>query len=176
MLDLMNRKYKYEDYRKKINMFRSMLPDAGISSDILVGFPSEKERDYQATRKALEEIGYNSAFIFKYSPRPPALSSCLVDDVAEDAKRHRNNELLAVQKNISHAKNKEMIGSVQEVLVEGKSRMSDKELVGRTRNNTPCVFPGKGELAGELVRVCITGTSPTTLKGKPVFEEKDNKV
>ncbi|MGB3242591.1 MAG: tRNA (N6-isopentenyl adenosine(37)-C2)-methylthiotransferase MiaB [Candidatus Omnitrophota bacterium] len=166
LLDLMNRKYKYEDYRKKIDLLRSMVPGVGLSSDIIVGFPSEKERDYRATYKALEEIGYNSAFIFKYSPRPPALSSCLMDDVPEKSKKERNNELLALQKEISHAKNKEMVGTEQEILVEGKSRMSDKELVGRTRNNTPCVFAGGPDLAGKLVRVRIKGTSPSTLKAE----------
>ncbi|MFQ5952814.1 MAG: tRNA (N6-isopentenyl adenosine(37)-C2)-methylthiotransferase MiaB [Candidatus Omnitrophota bacterium] len=174
MLDLMNRKYKYEDYRKKIDLLRSMIPDVGISSDIIVGFPSEKERDYRATYKAMEEIGYNSAFIFKYSPRPPALSSCLVDDVPSEVKKERNNELLALQKKISHDKNREMIGTEQEILVEGKSRMSDKELVGRTRNNTPCVLPGDIELSGRLVRVRIKGTSPSTLKGE-LFQTTDNR-
>jgi tRNA-2-methylthio-N6-dimethylallyladenosine synthase len=168
ILDLMNRKYKYEDYLKKIELLRSMIPDAGLSSDIIVGFPSEKEKDYHATRKAMEEIGYNSAFIFKYSPRPPALSSCLVDDVSMENKKQRNNELLDIQKKISHQKNKMMINTEQEILVEGESRMSEKELLGRTRNNTPCVFPGGPDLIGKLVKVRIKGTSPTTLKGEAI--------
>ncbi|MGB3112358.1 MAG: tRNA (N6-isopentenyl adenosine(37)-C2)-methylthiotransferase MiaB [Candidatus Omnitrophota bacterium] len=177
ILDLMNRKYKYEDYKKKIDLLRGMVPDVGISADILVGFPSEKERDHRATLKALEEIEYNSAFIFKYSPRPPALSSCLVDDVPDEVKKDRNNELLAIQKKISHAKNRQMIGTEQEILVEGKSRMSDKELVGRARNNTPCVFAGEEPLTGQLVRIKIKDVSPYTLKGEMVFEEKgDDKV
>ena len=166
ILDLMNRRYNYEDYRRKIDLLRAMVPDAGISTDIIVGFPSEKERDFKATRSAMEEIGYNSAFVFKYSPRPPALSSCLVDDVTEETKKQRNSGLLAVQKKISHAKNKAMTGGKQEVLVEGRSRMSDKEMMGRTRNNTPCVFPGDESLTGQLVRVRIKGASPFTLKGE----------
>jgi tRNA-2-methylthio-N6-dimethylallyladenosine synthase len=168
ILDLMNRKYSCEEYRKKIELLRSMVPSAGISTDIVVGFPSEKERDFKATRRAMEEIGYDSVFVFKYSPRPPALSSCLVDDVAEEAKKRRNKELLALQKKISHAKNKDMIGTEKEILVEGKSRMSDKELTGRTRNNISCVFPGPDGLIGKLVRVQVTGASPFTLKGSRV--------
>jgi tRNA-2-methylthio-N6-dimethylallyladenosine synthase len=174
ILDLMNRKYKCEDYRKKIDLLRNMIPGAGLSSDIIVGFPSEKETDYKATYKAMEEIGYNSAFIFKYSPRPPALSSCLVDDVPAEIKKQRNNELLTLQKRISSEKNKEMVGTEQEILAEGKSRMSDKELIGRTRNNTPCVFPESSDFVGKLVKVRIKGTSPTTLKGELVSKEKDD--
>ena len=170
ILDLMNRKYTAEDYRKKIDMLKGMVPDAGLTTDVLVGFPSEKEPDFKATKKAMEEIGYNAAFIFKYSPRPPAISSCLVDDIPEEVKKQRNTELLALQKKISHEKNRAMIESFQEVLVEGKSRMSEKELMGRTRNNTPCVFPGDESLAGQLVRVYIKGASPFTLKGEIVNE------
>ncbi len=171
MLDLMNRKYTYEDYAGKIELLRTMVPGAGLSTDIIVGFPSEKETDYNATKKAIEEMSYNSAFIFKYSPRPPALSSCLVDDVTETAKKKRNNELLVIQKKISHEKNKAMIGSEQEILVEGISRMSTKEVMGRTRNSTPCVFPADEELIGQLVKVKVTDTSPTTLKAEKIEEE-----
>ena len=168
MLDLMNRGYKLEDYMKKIEMLREMVPDAGLSTDIIVGFPSEKERDYAATRKALEEIGFNSAFIFKYSPRPPALSSCLVDDVPERVKKERNNQLLALQKSISRRKTEEMVGTKQEILVEGMDRKSKKHVFGRTRNNTTCIFPGDNSLAGQLVRVRIKGASSYTLKGEAV--------
>ncbi|MBU0682807.1 MAG: tRNA (N6-isopentenyl adenosine(37)-C2)-methylthiotransferase MiaB [Candidatus Omnitrophica bacterium] len=164
MLDLMNRKYSYEEYLKKIQLLKSMVPDVGLSTDIVVGFPSEKEKDYKATYKALEEIEYNSAFVFKYSPRPPALSSCLVDDVAEEAKRERNNELLALQKKIAYKKNKNLIGTRQEVLIEKVSRMSDNEMVGRTRGNIACVVRGGENLIGQLVQVEITGNSAYTLK------------
>ena len=166
VLDLMNRKYTYEDYIKKVELLRTMVPDAGISTDIIVGFPSEKENDFKATFKAMEEIRYNSAFVFKYSPRPPALSSCLIDDVTEEKKKERNNELLALQKRISHENNKNLIGSKQEILVEGKSRMSSKELVGRTRSNISCVFPGDDNIIGQLIDVRVKGASPNTLKAE----------
>ena len=166
ILDLMNRKYSYENYVRKIDLLRSMIPDVGLSTDILIGFPSEKERDFKDTIKAMEEIKYNSAFIFKYSPRPPAMSSFLVDDVPEYIKKERNTELLNIQKKISHAKNKELIGTEQEVLIEGKSRMSEKEMVGRIRNNTSCVVKGDDSLIGKIVKVKIVGTSPFTLKGE----------
>ncbi len=117
ILDLMNRKYKYEDYKEKIALLREMVPDVGLSTDIIIGFPSEKERDFEATERAMEEIAWNSAFIFKYSPRPPAVSSFLKDDVPEEVKKERNTGLLNLQKRISLAKNKTMIGSEQEVLV-----------------------------------------------------------
>ena len=172
MLDLMNRKYKFEDYMKKVAMLRKMIPDVGISTDIIVGFPSEKERDYASTRKALEEVAFNSAFIFKYSPRPPAVSSCLIDDVSEEDKKKRNNDLLAIQKKISHEKNKSFIGSEQEVLVEGVSRLSSKEMMGRTGNNTSCVFKGDKDLIAKVVKVRIKGTSPNTLKGELVSDEE----
>ncbi|MFH1798309.1 MAG: tRNA (N6-isopentenyl adenosine(37)-C2)-methylthiotransferase MiaB [Candidatus Omnitrophota bacterium] len=165
VLDLMNRKYKYEEYKRKIDLLRRIVPDAGITTDIVVGFPSEKERDFKATRKAMEEIEYNAAFVFKYSPRPPAESSNLVDDVPEEVKKERNNELLVLQKKISHKKNKDLIGTRQEILVEKVSRMSDKEMVGRTRNNIACVFQGDESLIGQVVNVKVVGSSPYTIKG-----------
>ncbi|MBU1656908.1 MAG: TRAM domain-containing protein, partial [Candidatus Omnitrophica bacterium] len=166
ILDLMNRKYTIGEYLDKIKSLRDMIPDVGISTDIIVGFPSEKGSDYAKTRKIMEEIRYDSAFIFKYSPRSPALSACLMDDVPDETRKERNNELLKIQKSISRAKNKEIIGSDREILIDGVSRMSNGELVGRTRNNTPCVFPGHTNLIGSFVRVKVTGSSPFTLKGE----------
>ena len=171
VLDLMNRKYTYEEYRDKVEMLKDMIPGAGISSDFIVGFPSEKERDYEETYKAIEEIGFNYSFIFKYSTRPPALSSCLIDDVTEEEKKYRNAGLLEIQKKVSKYRNKEMVDTIQEVLVESKSRLSDSEMIGRTRNNTPCVFPGNDDLKGKLVKVKVTGTSITTLKGEMLSDE-----
>jgi len=98
MLDLMNRKYTVEDYRAKVELLREAVPGVGISTDMIVGFPSEKESDFKATARAMEEIKFNSAFVFKYSPRPPAMSACLVDDVPEETKKERNNALLEIQK------------------------------------------------------------------------------
>jgi tRNA-2-methylthio-N6-dimethylallyladenosine synthase len=149
-----------------------MIPDAGLTADILVGYPSERERDFKATCRALKELEFNSTFVFKYSPRPPALSSYLVDDVPEETKKKRNTDLLALQKKISHQINKRMISTEQEILVEGKSRMSDKDLMGRTRNNTPCVFRGSEDLVGQLVRVQVKGASPFTLKAELIKEEQ----
>lgn len=170
MLDLMNRGYTREEYFDKIDLLRSMVPDVGLSTDIIVGFPSEKEKDFKATEKAMETIEYNSAFIFKYSPRSPAVSACLVDDVSEEVKKTRNNELLAIQKKISYRKNKELLGSRQEVLVEKMSRMSKDEMTGRARNNVSCVFPGDEGLIGQIVKVEVTGASAHTLKGRCVKE------
>jgi tRNA-2-methylthio-N6-dimethylallyladenosine synthase len=180
ILDLMNRKYRYADYLKKVEGLRKILPDAGLSTDIIVGFPSEKERDHLATKKALEEVSFNSAFIFKYSPRPPAMSACLEDDVPEEEKKRRNAELLAVQRNVSLRNNKELIGSIVEVLAEGESRMSREELVGRAGNNVSCVFPAPVSFVGNIVKLRVCGASPNTLKceiqdektGTPVFPEK----
>ncbi|MBF0215821.1 MAG: tRNA (N6-isopentenyl adenosine(37)-C2)-methylthiotransferase MiaB [Candidatus Omnitrophica bacterium] len=166
ILDLMNRKYTLDEYMKKVDTLREMVPGVGISTDILVGFPSEKESDYVATRMAMEDIKFNSSFIFKYSPRPPALSSTLIDDVPEKIKVERNRELLEIQKEISYEINKKMVSSSQEVLVEGPSRMSKDELVGKTRDNTSCVFKGPSDLIGKVVKVTVKGTSPFTLKSE----------
>jgi len=166
ILDLMNRKYTYDDYLRKIELLREMVPEVGVTTDLVVGFPSEKERDFAATQKAVEEIAYNAAFVFKYSPRPPAVSASLVDDVPEEVKKERHNALLVAQKEISHAKNKALIGTEQEILVEGLSRKSDKNLTGRTRGNTSCVFPGGKKLIGQLVRVRVVGSTTFTLRGE----------
>jgi len=171
MLDLMNRGYTCEEYLDKIDLLRSMVPDAGLSTDIIVGFPSEKEKDYKATEKAMEMVEYNSAFVFKYSPRSPAVSACLADDVPEEVKKTRNNELLAIQKKISSKKNAALIGTRQEILVEQVSRMSEKEMVGRARNNVSCVVPGDESLIGKLVEVEIVGASSYTLKGQGVEKQ-----
>jgi len=173
MLDLMNRGYTCEEYLDKIELLKSMVPDVGLSTDIIVGFPSEKEKDFKATEKALETIEYNSAFIFKYSPRSPAVSACLVDDVPEEVKKTRNNELLAIQKKISYAKNKALIGTRQEVLIEKVSRMSKDEMTGRARNNISCVIPGDESLIGQVVEVEIVGASSYTLKGR-LMNQMDN--
>lgn len=170
ILDIMNRGYTYEDYKDKVAHLRELVAGVSLSTDIIVGFPSEKNYDFEITKEALEKIRFNSAFIFKYSPRPPALSSTFVDDVTEEDKKGRHKILMDIQKNVSYEKNKELIGSIQQVLAEGKSKMSDDELIGRTRNNTPCVFPSKEELVGRIVHVYIKDTSPTTLKGELMNE------
>jgi tRNA-2-methylthio-N6-dimethylallyladenosine synthase len=166
VLDLMNRKYKYEEYKERVELLRSMVPEVGITTDIIVGFPSEKEQDHEATKRAMKEIGFNAAFIFQYSPRPPAVSSFLIDDVPKAEKARRNNELLAMQRHIAHSKHKALVGTVQEILVEGKSRMSEEEMVGKTRSSVSCVFPGDESLIGHAVKVQIRDSSPYTLKGE----------
>ncbi|KJJ83312.1 tRNA-i(6)A37 thiotransferase enzyme MiaB [Candidatus Omnitrophus magneticus] len=166
ILELMNRKYTFEEYMEKIFLLREFLPDAGVSTDIIVGFPSEREEDFLATREAMKVIKFNSAFIFKYSPRPPASSSVLKDDVPSKIKEARNNELLDLQKKLAYDKNKMFIGSVREVLVEGKSKMNKKELTGRTLENVSCVFPCEENIVGKIVSVKIRDASPFTLKGE----------
>lgn len=168
ILDLMNRGYTLTDYMRKVDLAKKMVPDLAITTDLIVGFPSEKKKDFLSTREAMEKIKFNSSFIFKYSPRTPAASSKLKDDVPESEKKRRNTELLEVQKRISRAKNTEMIGTVQRILPESKSRLSEKELIGRTHNNTPCVFPGEEKLIGEMVEVRITDTTDHTLRGERV--------
>lgn len=166
ILDLMNRGYTLEEYLYKAEMAKAMIPGLALSTDIIVGFPSEKRKDLDLTKRAMEKVGFDSAFIFKYSPRPPALSANLKEDVSEREKKRRNTELLELQRRISRKKNLEMVGTEQQVLVESVSRLSDKELTGRTRNNTPCVFPAPPEFLGKIVSVRIKDTTDNTLRGE----------
>jgi tRNA-2-methylthio-N6-dimethylallyladenosine synthase len=166
ILDLMNRGYELEDYLRKLDLLRELVPRVSVSTDIIVGFPSEKERDFNRTVKAMEKIRFNSAFIFKYSPRPPALSSDLVDDVPDKIKKERNNALIDLQKGISAQINSSMEGEEKDVLVEGTSRMREDQLMGRARDNTPCVFTCDEDLTGRIVKVRVTGASVTTLKAE----------
>ena len=167
ILKLMNRKYTREWYLDRVNAIRRIIPDCGLSTDIFVGYHSETEEDHQLSLDLMREVGYDSAFMFKYSERPGTYASKhLPDDVPEEEKIRRLNELIALQTEISAQQNKKDEGKVFDVLVEGFSKRSHEQLCGRTEQNKMVVFNKNGHHIGETVKVRITGSTSATLLGE----------
>ena len=167
ILKLMNRKYTREWYLDRVAAIRRIIPDCGLSTDIFVGYHSETEEDHQMSLDLMREVGYDSAFMFKYSERPGTYASKhLPDDVPEEEKIRRLNELIALQTEISAQQNKKDEGKTFEVLVEGFSKRSRERLCGRTEQNKMVVFPKAGHHIGETVQVRITGSTSATLLGE----------
>ena len=169
ILQLMNRKYTREWYLDRVAAIRRIIPDCGLSTDIFVGYCSETEEDHQLSLSLMREVGYDSAFMFKYSERPGTYASKhLPDDVAEEVKIRRLNELIALQTEMSALQNKKDEGREFDVLVEGFSKRSREQLCGRTEQNKMVVFDKGSHHIGETVRVRITGSTSATLFGKEV--------
>ena len=169
ILKLMNRKYTREWYLDRVAAIRRFIPDCGLSTDIFVGYHSETEEDHQLSLDLMREVGYDSAFMFKYSERPGTYASKhLPDDVPEEEKIRRLNELIALQTEISAQQNKKDEGKEFDVLVEGFSKRSRQQLCGRTEQNKMVVFDKGSHHIGETVRVRITNSTSATLFGEEV--------
>lgn len=167
VLKLMNRKYTREWYLGRIAAIRRILPDAGISSDLFTGFHDETEEDFQQTLSLMEEVGFDSSFMFKYSERPGTYASQhLPDNIPEEVKIERLNRMIELQNRLSLESNLRDVGKTFEVLVEGVSKRSDKELFGRTSQNKVVVFPRGDHKPGDLVRVRVESATSATLKGE----------
>ena len=172
ILKLMNRKYTREWYLERVEAIRRIVPDCAISTDIFVGYSSETEEDHQQSLSLMREVGYDSAFMFKYSERPGTYASKhLPDDVPEEMKIRRLNEIIALQNELSAEANRKCIGGQYEVLIEGISKRSRDELFGRTGQNKVVIVP-RGELRiGQTVSVVITESSSATLKGNVIYNK-----
>ena len=169
ILKLMNRKYTREWYLDRVAAIRRIIPDCGLSTDIFVGYHDETEEDHQLSLSLMREVGYDSAFMFKYSERPGTYASKhLPDNVAEEEKIRRLNELIALQTEMSAQLNKQDEGREFDVLVEGFSKRSRQQLCGRTEQNKMVVFDKGNHHIGETVRVRITGSTSATLMGEAV--------
>ena len=167
ILGLMNRKYTRAWYLGRVAAIRRILPDCSITTDIFVGYHSETEEDHQQSLSLMREVGYDSAFMFKYSERPGTYASRhLPDDVPEEVKLRRLNELIALQNELSAESYRKDIGREYEVLVEGVSKRSRQQLFGRTSQNKVVVFDRGTHRIGDLVQVRITGASSATLQGE----------
>ena len=170
ILKLMNRKYTREWYLDRVAAIRRIIPDCGLSTDIFVGYHSETEEDHQLSLSLMREVGYDSAFMFKYSERPGTYASKhLPDDVPEEEKIRRLNELIALQTEISAQQNKKDEGKEFDVLIEGFSKRSREQLMGRTEQNKAVVMPKAGHHIGETVKVRITGSTSATLLGECII-------
>lgn len=167
ILKLMNRKYTREWYLDRIAAIRRILPDAAISTDVFCGFHSETIEEHQETLSLMREVGFDSAFMFKYSERPGThAQKHLPDNISEEEKVRRLNEIIALQTQLSLESNLREVGKIVEVLVEGFSKRSKEDMYGRTSQYKTVVFPREGRHIGEVVKVEITEASAATLKGK----------
>lgn len=166
ILKLMNRKYTREWYLDRVAAIRRIIPDCGLSTDIFSGYCSETEDDHKESLSLMRECGYDSAFMFKYSERPGTYASKnLPDDIPEETKVRRLNELIALQNELSAESNRRCEGRTYEVLAEGVSKRSKNQLYGRTEQNKVVVFDRNQHHIGDFIKVRITESSSATLKG-----------
>ena len=165
-LHLMDRKYTREDYLSKVEAIRRIIPGCGLTTDVFVGYCDETEDDFQQTLSLVREVRFDSAFMFKYSERPGTYAAKhLADNVPEEEKIRRLNQLIALQTEISAERNREDVGKTFPVLVEGFSKRSREQLMGRNEQNKAVVFDRGRHHIGETVNVRITGSSSATLLG-----------
>jgi len=164
ILKAMRRTYSRERYLRLADELRAAIPDLALTTDLIVGFPGETEQDFEETLTAVEEVGYDAAFTFVYSPRQGTEAATMPGQVPEEVKQERIERLIEAVQRVAAARNRERVGRVEEVLVEGPSRTDPTILRGRTRRNTTVNFTGSAA-AGELVGVRIEDASSTTLRG-----------
>jgi tRNA-2-methylthio-N6-dimethylallyladenosine synthase len=166
ILEKMNRGYSREWYLDRMNSIRTIMPDCAISTDIITGFCGETEDQHQDTLSLMEEVGYDFAFMFKYSERPRTLAERKYeDDVPEETKSRRLQEIIDVQQKSSLMRNQNHVGKTYEVLVEGLSKRSDQHVFGRTSQNAVVIIDKENHQPGDYVNVHITECSSATLKG-----------
>jgi tRNA-2-methylthio-N6-dimethylallyladenosine synthase len=170
ILKRMRRTYDRERFVCLAKKLRAAIPDLALTTDLIVGFPGETERDFRETVEAVKEVGFDGAFTFVYSPRTGTEAAEMPDQVPADVKRERIERLVDVVQGVAHARNQERIGRVEEVLVEGPSRTDGSLLRGRTRRNTTVNFRGVAA-PGELVRVVVESATSTTLRGREAAVE-----
>ena len=164
VLKAMRRTYSRERYLRLVDELRAAIPDLALTTDLIVGFPGESEAEFEETVSAVEEVGYDGAFTFVYSPRQGTEAASMDEQVPEELKRERIERLIEVVQRVAEARNRNRVGRAEEVLVEGPSRNDPTVLRGRTRRNTTVNFTGTAD-PGELVPVTIEGATSTTLKG-----------
>jgi len=164
ILKAMRRTYTRERYLRLVGELRAGIPDLALSTDLIVGFPGETDDDFQETINAVEEVGFDSAFTFVYSPRAGTEAAAMPDQIPDDLKRERIERLVGVVQRTAAARNAQRVGLVEQVLVEAPSRTDPALLRGRTRRNTTVNFSGQAE-PGELVDVLIREATSTTLRG-----------
>lgn len=175
VLERMNRGYTAEWYLDRINAIRHYIPDCSISTDIIAGFCGETENDHEATLNLMEKVKFDFAYMFMYSERPKTLAERKYkDDIPEDIKKRRLNEIITLQQQHSAEKVKAQVGKIHEVLIEGESRKSSNMWMGRNSQNVVVVFPKKHHQKGEYIKVLATDCTSTTLIGESIVQETLN--
>jgi tRNA-2-methylthio-N6-dimethylallyladenosine synthase len=169
ILEVMNRKYTREWYLDRIAAIRRILPECAVSTDLFCGFHSETEQDYENTLSLMREVGFDSAFMFKYSERPGTYAAKhLEDNVPEELKISRLQGMIELQNKLSEESNKRDVGKTLEVLVEGFSKRSREQFFGRTQQNKVVVFDKSNHRIGDYVEIRITEATSATLQGKNI--------
>ena len=171
----MNRPYTVERYLKIVEALREAAPGMYFSTDIIVGFPGETEADFRATCRLFDEVSFDMAYIFKYSARSGTPAAIMPDQIPREVKEWRNRYLLGKLEGISLARNKTLVGTIEEVLVEGKARHGDLYR-GRTRGFRSCLFPAHDRLVGQLVKVKVSRVTPSTLYAQMVWKGGDSEA
>lgn len=170
MLRTMNRGYTYEDYLRKVSKLKKKIPEISITSDIIAGFPGEKDDDHLLTIKALREIEFDGVFAFKFSPRPGTKAAEMPGHLQEEIKSERLDEILEVQDKITIKKNKSLEGSVRKILIEGESKTDKEKLTGRTRTNKIVTIPKIQIQRGAILKVEIIKGRKHSLEGNPILQ------
>ena len=175
VLGLMNRTYDRKHYLNRVKKIKAVIPGVSLSTDIIAGFPTETEDDHRMTLDLLQEVRFDGAFMFKYSPREHTPAYRMGDDVADEVKVRRLTEIIELQHRIAHENNQSLIGHRVEVIVEGESKKSEDEWTGRTETNKVVVFPRGNCRTGEYIRVNISRATSATLFGEQVGESQKTK-
>ncbi len=175
VLALMKRGYTTLEFKEKIRKLRAVRPDIAVSSDFIIGFPGESERDFEATLKLVRDVGFDQSFSFLYSRRPGTPAAALPDDVTHEEKQQRLARLQAQLDSQAHAISAAMVGSVQRVLVERPAKRDARELAGRTENNRWVNFAGPPAMIGRFVDVTITAAMRNSLRGRLAAGERPAK-
>jgi len=169
VLARMRRGYTKAEYLDRLHRLRERCPEVALSTDIIVGFPGETEAEFEETLELLREVGYDDIYSFNYSPRPQTVSAKIFpDDVPDGVKKNRLKKVQTLQREISLAKNRQRIGDCEEVLVDGRSKLKDDQVMGRTRANRIVNFTGSPSWIGKFVRVRVSGATANSLLGEPM--------
>jgi tRNA-2-methylthio-N6-dimethylallyladenosine synthase len=172
VLGRMRRGYTRQEYLDRILRLRRRCPEVALSTDIIVGFPGETDEEFDATLELLERVGYDEIYSFMYSPRPQTVSAKIYeDDVSGHVKKERLTKVQKFQREISLAKNRERIGAVEEILVDGSSKLKNGQIMGRTRNNRIVNVTGSENVMGQLLPVRITGATANSLLGEVLWDK-----
>lgn len=168
ILKLMNRGYTAKKYLKLADEYKKYVPEGSITTDIIVGFPGEAKKDFADTVNMMKKVEFDGAYMFKYSPRPPAKSSKLKDSVGSEEKEKRLTAILKLQGEISYKKNRSIVGKITEILVDGMHKNDADVVTGRSRINKVVVCGGSRDMIGRLINVKIESATPHALKGRVV--------
>ncbi|MBI3586528.1 MAG: TRAM domain-containing protein, partial [Ignavibacteriales bacterium] len=176
ILELMNRTYTREHYLNLVNKIKAIIPDVSLSTDFIAGFPTETDDDHAMTLDVIHEVEYDGAYTFKYSPRENTKAWHMGDDVPEEKKVERLNEIIDLQREISFRKNQESVGQAVEILVEGESKKSSSDFCGRTDSNKMVVFPKGDAVVGEYLRITVERANSATLFGAVAARSYENDI